>query len=99
MIGKCPATLSKAQAEVLLNNGIGYPNGAALPERIYAVHEGVVYEAVCSGGNWHGYPWRLRPGRKAIPTQIKDQLEQHARNQGCYPTFKKWMKTYGRSAS
>lgn len=58
-VGKCPSTLGKQLAEQLLNDGIAYPVGQAHPERIYNVHDGVVYEAVYSGGScWHGYPAR-----------------------------------------
>lgn len=95
-IGKCPSTLSKQFAEQLLNDGIGYPVGDERPERIYNLHDGVVYEAVCSGSSWHGYPWRYRPGRKSLPRQIQQELERRAEQQDCLPGYKHWMKKYGR---
>lgn len=95
VIGKCPSTLSKQLAEQLLNDGIGYPVGQADPERIYNLHDGVVYEAVYSGDSWHGYPWRYRPGRKSLPRQIKQELERRAEQQCCLPGYKYWMKEYG----
>ncbi len=95
-IGLCPSTLSKEYAEELLNAGIAYPEGSDTPQRIYNVHEGVVYEAVYSGGSWHGYPWRYRPGRKALPRQIRSNLERRATDQGYQQAFKNWMKEHGR---
>lgn len=95
-IGKCPSTLSKKLAEQLLNDGIGYPPEQATPERIYNVYAGVVYEAVCSGDTWHGYPWRYRPGRRALPRQILQELENRAQRQCCLPEYKDWIKRYGR---
>lgn len=95
-IGKCPSTLSKQQAERLLNEGIGYPVGEAIPQRIYNVHGGIVYEAVCSGDSWHGYPWRYRPGRKALPRDMLRELEDRASQQNCLDAYKDWMKRYGK---
>lgn len=95
-VGKCPSTLGKQLAEQLLNDGIDYLVGQAHPERIYNVHDGVVYEAVYSGGSWHGYPWRYRPGRRPLPRQIKQELEHRAQQQGCMPGYRHWMKEHGR---
>lgn len=95
-IGKCPSTLDKELAEQLLNEGVGYPVGQEQPERIYNVHVGVVYEAVCSGDTWHGYPWRYRPGRRALPRQILQELQHRAEGQGCLSEYKHWMKEHGR---
>lgn len=94
-IGKCSSTLSKKQAEQLLNDGIGYPPGEATPQRIYNVYAGVVYEAVCSGESWHGYPWRYRPGRKALPREISRELENRASQQSCLAEYKSWIKKHG----
>jgi hypothetical protein len=73
VIGKCPSTLSKAQARDLLNDAefegkqLNQSVAVALPERVWNVHEGVIYEAVPSGpGAYHGYPWRGRPGRNRL---------------------------------
>lgn len=95
-IGKCPSTLSKDLAEQLLNDGLVYPTGEVSPERIYNVHEGVVYEAVFSGDGWHGYPWRYRPGRRSLPRQIRQELECRAKQLGCLSAYKLWMKEHGR---
>lgn len=95
-IGKCPSTLSKKLAEQLLNDGIRYPVGQSHPERIYNVHDGVVYEAVNSGGTWHGYPWRYRPGRRALPSPILRELQRRAEQQNCLSGYKQWMKDHGR---
>lgn len=95
LIGKCPATLSKLEAERLLNDGLAYPPDAPVPQRIYNTHAGVIYEAVPSGDAWHGYPWRYRPGRRALPRQLLRQLEARAAQQGCLREFQRWMKEHG----
>ncbi|WP_169338396.1 hypothetical protein [Lamprocystis purpurea] len=96
-VGKCPNTLSKAQAEQLLQAGVSYPLDSPEPERIYNVHEGIVYEAVNTGDSpWHGYPWRARPGNAPLPDQIKQELERRAVAAGYGRAFKNWMKNYGR---
>lgn len=96
MIGKCPNTLTKAQAERLLHTGVPYPYDSSEPERIYNVLDGVVYEAVSSGDAWHGYPWRARPGNPPLPDQIEQELARRAEAAGQQRAFKRWMKTYGR---
>jgi hypothetical protein len=95
-IGKCPNTMTRCRAEQLLRTGIGYPPDSPEPERIYNVHDGVVYEAVSSRGSWHGYPWRSRPGNPPLLDSIKLELERRAMAAGHERTFKHWMKTYGR---
>lgn len=95
-IGKCAATLTKEMAEDLLNNGLTDPPDAQRPKRIYNVYQGVVYEAVDSNGTWHGYPWRYRPGRRALSRQLLALLEARAQEQGDLKAFQRWMKEHGR---
>jgi hypothetical protein len=98
VIGKCPSTLTKDKARDLLNAGeyIGKESGETSPDKIWNVHEGVVYEAVPSGkGNYHGYPWCARPGRKMIPRAIKSNLEQKAKEEGFAKEYSNWMKLNG----
>ena len=83
-------------AEDLWKDGIGYPIGQEQPERIYNVHYGIVYEAVCSGNSWHGYPWRYRPGRRSLPREIQRELQLRAQRQDCLSSYKHWMKEHGR---
>ncbi|WP_312922356.1 hypothetical protein [Stutzerimonas nitrititolerans] len=87
--------MSKQLAEQLLNDGIGYHIGHEHPERIYNLHDRVVYEAVYSGSSWHGYPWRYRPGRRSPPRQIQQKLEYHVELQHCIRSYKHWMNEHG----
>lgn len=98
VISKCPSTLSKVDAQALLQNGV--PDMDDLqdghPKRIYAVYDGVVYQAVPTilGKSYHGYPWRGRPGHNRLPRFVKRELERRASEQGCLKKFKDWMKQY-----
>lgn len=97
-VGKCPGTLAKSTAEILLNNGFPYfMSSASYPVKIYNVYNGVVYEAVPTqpGVSFHGYPWRSMPGRKSIPRRILRQLEERAVLNGCLKEYKAWIKNYG----
>jgi len=100
-IGKCPSTLSKAQARELLNDAEfegRQPNQSVadvLPERAWNVHEGVIYEAVPSGpGAYHGYPWCGRPSRNRLARSVKRALQQKAERQGYGREFRDWLDRY-----
>jgi hypothetical protein len=93
----CPSTLSKKHAEDLLCCGVpDYDLGAEHPKRIYAVHEGVVYEArpTASGLTYHGFPWRGRPGHNRLPRPIQRQLRDRAEKAGCLKAFNHWLDQY-----
>jgi hypothetical protein len=101
IVGKCPSTLSKAQARELLNDAEfegKQPDQTVvevMPERVWNVHEGVIYEAVSSGlGAYHGYPWRGRPGRNRLARGVKRALQQKADTQGYGREFQDWLKRY-----
>lgn len=101
IIGKCPSTLSKNHARDLLNDAefegkeSDQTVADVMPERAWAVHEGVVYEAVPSGpGAYHGYPWRGRPSRNRLPRSVKRALEQKAEQQGYGREFRDWLDQY-----
>ncbi len=97
-IGKCPSSLSRQVAQALLQTGI--PDTDSLenghPKRIYAVYDGVVYQAVPTmlGISYHGYPWHGRPGDNRLPRVIKRELEQRAAEAGCSDKLKKWLKDH-----
>lgn len=101
VIGKCPSTLTKEQAKVLVNCAVcdtlqpGETIKEAMPERLWNVHEGVIYEAVPTrDGAYHGYPWRGRPSRNRLPRAVKRILEARAIEQGHERTFKDWLKEH-----
>ena len=92
--GVCPSTLSKRKAEELLQHGVPhYRPGTGHPEKVYAVYEGVVYEARCTeyGMTYHGFPWRGRPGHNRLPRPIKRELQQRAERDGCLAAFNAWL--------
>ena len=100
-IGKCPSTLSRDQARVLLNDAEfdgKQPNQSvadALPERAWNVYEGVIYEAVPSGpGAYHGYPWRGRPSRNRLARKVKRALQEKAELEGFGREFRDWLDRY-----
>jgi len=95
-IGKCPSTLSKEMAQTLLQSGVPYSSENEYPVRIYAVHEGVVYEAwpTMPGISYHGFPWRGRPGHNRLPRPVKRELERRACEQGYLDKFQSWLKQH-----
>lgn len=101
LIGKCPSTLTKEQAKKLVNDAEfdgKLPDqtvAKVLPERIWNVFEGVIYEAVPSRpGAYHGYPWRGRPGRNRLARPVKRALQAKAEAQGYGREFREWLAQY-----
>jgi hypothetical protein len=103
-VGKCPRTITNELAESILNQSVAEPDPFALPgeatdrlpRRLYAVYEGVIYEAVpTQPGSYHGYPWQARPGRTPLPPEVIGKLRQMAENQGCLEGFEDWLDQYG----
>jgi hypothetical protein len=93
-IGKCPCDLSEAERDRLLNEAVAAPNGdreLSAPKRLYAVHEGAIYEAQTSDGGvtYHGYPYR---GKLSNP--ILTKLERLADQNGCADAFRAWVKKH-----
>lgn len=95
-VGKCPVNVTLDQAERLLNEqAVPYHNPKAPgpnPDRIYVVHEGVVYRAVptVAGVSFHGFPdspERLR----SLPKVVRRQILDLADRLGCKDQVLKWM--------
>ncbi|MFP4171861.1 MAG: hypothetical protein ACLFV4_03015 [Candidatus Hydrogenedentota bacterium] len=100
-VGKCPVSISDANAEAILNKGVEVKEAEddPFPARIYTYYEGVVYEAVPTrpGISYHGYPWRGDlPGRPSLPAYVKRHLEKQAEQAGQLRDSKQWMKKCGR---
>ncbi len=96
LIGICPKGMTEAERKVLLDQAIEAPRSG---KRIivFNVHHGVVYMAESSDGRtFHGYPWRQRPGRPALPRRLRDQLRDRANESGHLAEFEAWMKEHGR---
>ena len=70
--------------------------GVTQPDRMWIVHEGVIYEVVPTQvGSYHGYPWCARPGMNRFPRQVQAELTQMAQAKNCLREFKNWMKNHG----
>lgn len=100
-IGKCPSTLTKLKAKELLNDAefegknLGLVLSDLMPDRVWNVHEGVIYEAVPSGsGSYHGYPWRGRPGRNRLAREVKKALFEKAKMQDYEKEYLDWLSKY-----
>lgn len=98
LVSKCPANLSNAEAEALLNEGIPfYPpskpqNGH--PRRIYAVLNGVVYRATPTnpGTSYHGFP-ELRenlPPHRFLHRAIMERARLEGKDSE--EAVRKWLK-------
>lgn len=99
-IGKCPKSIDLRAAEQLLNRGVSFYESAddGWPARSYAIHRGVIYEAVMTapGRSYHGYPWRGDlPGRSQLPRSIVNQLRRQAESTNDLEAFDTWRSDYG----
>lgn len=92
-VGKCPKSIQDEEAQRLLDTGIPFyaREGGNYPSSIFAVRQGVIYEAVPTrpGHSYHGYPWR-----GTIPESILEQLKKRAEAEGYDKEFKQWVKRY-----
>jgi len=106
-IGKCPKSLTNDVAEGLLQDAFVEADPFALdgveageaPERLFAVHKGVVYQAVPTSrrqGSYHGFPWRHRRGRSPLPRELVEKLRRRAESEGHLREFERWWKEHGR---
>jgi hypothetical protein len=104
LVGKCPNTLTDVLAETILRSAIEEPDPFELPgqakshpKRLYAVYEGVIYEAVPTnpGRSYHGYPWTRREGRTQLPREIVAELRRRAKAQGHLEEFEDWLDQHG----
>lgn len=93
-VGKCPNNIPDAKKLELLNSAIPGPKGdsdADYDEQLYAVHEGVIYEAQTSDGgrSYHAYPYKGK-----LPKSLVQALKAIAIKDGCFDAFKSWFKEY-----
>ena len=96
-VGKCPATMSLSQAQALLDDAIPFvpPRWSrSYPKRLYAVSDGVVYRASPTnpGTSYHGFPEHPSAfPRTGSAREVKRQLLERARQQGCENEVRRWM--------
>lgn len=93
-IGKCPNTLSPDDCEAILTDAVAGPNGDRdidFPKKLYAVYDGVIYEAqtTTGGQSYHGYPFRGRLSRSLLRA-----LERIAVEKKCETEFDAWVKRH-----
>ena len=96
-VGKCPAAMNPSDAQALLDGAIPYfpPRWSRpYPQRLYAVSEGVVYRASPAnpGTSYHGFPEHPSAfPRTGSAGDVKRQLLERARQQGCEREVRRWM--------
>jgi hypothetical protein len=93
-IGKCPSTLTSDNHRRLLNEAIPGHNGdrdLPFPKKLYAVHEGAIYEGQTSdrGKSYHGYPYRGK-----LPRRMVEALRTAALKKRCADEFDLWVKKH-----
>ena len=94
VVGKCPATIGDAERDDLLERAVPLPNNdreLEPPKKIYAVHNGAIYEARTSdhGRTYHAYPFKGKLGDGMI-----DLLRAMADKDGCRDKFETWRKKH-----
>ena len=95
-VGKCPANLSTAEAEALLNTqSVPFHNPKApgpTPDRLYIVHDGVVYRAKPTrpGISFHAFPEDAEH-LAGLPKRWKSQIIELADRLGCKKAVLDWM--------
>jgi len=97
LVGKCPSSMTTAQAEQLLNTqGVQWRNprlpALAWPDSIYVVDRGVVYRAVptVAGASYHAFP-ELPERLRSLPKQLREQILLVADRLGCKKEVEEWM--------
>jgi len=96
LVGKCPKGLTLEVAETLLNDGIeeeAVGRGGTHPQRIYVVHEGVLYRAVptLKGISYHAFP-ELPKGFKQLDDELKRKIWDRAKELGQEKELKQWLR-------
>lgn len=90
--GKCPANIPDDVRDRLLERAVPLPNpdrNLKGPKKIYAVLEGVIYEAQTSdqGRTYHAYPFKGKLGDGIISA-----LRQMSIDDKCLDEFEGWLK-------
>jgi len=95
VIGKCPKGISIDTAKELLNSGIPWSPRRwekSHPQRIYAIHHGVLYRAMPTipGKSYHGFPEHPRSFSE-LPKALREKIFEHAKQLGCLEQVRKWV--------
>jgi hypothetical protein len=102
-IGKCPVSPTNDKAAALLNDGIPWANPRVSgnhPDRIYVVHDGVVYRATSTnaGRSYHGFPELPRRLRE-LDKKVKRQILERAASLGQEAAVRAWFERDVRAES
>jgi len=92
IIGKCPRTISEQERDRLLQIAVAATNPdreISVPDRLYCVHQGTIYEAQTSdhGETYHAYPFRGK-----LAAAILQKLRDLADKERCREAFEKFVK-------
>lgn len=96
LVGKCPSGISAADAERLLNEqSVPYFNPRApgpRPDRLYVVHDGVVYRATPTqaGVSFHAFP-ELPERFLRLPRSVRRAVVELAERLGCKEEVERWI--------
>lgn len=96
-IGKCPNTLTPEDCEAMLQDAVSGSNGdrdISFPKKLYAVRDGVIYEAqtTTAGKSYHGYPFR-----GSLSSALFKELQRIACDKKCETEFQNWVKRHIKS--
>ena len=94
MRGLCPATIGEGERLRLLNRAVPLPDPERElpgPKRLYAVHDGAIYEAQTSDHGWsyHAYPYKGK-----LSASILAALGLMALEENCLNSFERWVRDH-----
>lgn len=97
LVGKCPVSMTCAQAEQLLNEqSVAFHNPHApgpIPDRLYVVHDGTVYRAAPTrpGHSFHAFP-ELPERLRSLPIIWRKKIWALADRLGCREQVDDWFE-------
>ncbi len=91
VIGLCPADVPPAERARLLAAAIPASRSPQPVPRLYAVHQGAIYEARSSdwGRSYHAYPFRGK-----LTATLLAALAEMAEQEGCIDAFHAWVRAH-----
>jgi hypothetical protein len=93
-VGRCPNDIDQTTREALLQTAIPSPNGDRdldAPRILYAVYQGVIYEARTSDGgrSYHAYPYH-----GPLSGRLIRSLRDMTVDSGFEEAFEAWIRTH-----
>lgn len=97
LVGMCPAGVTQAEAQALLDRAIWDEDDEGYPARGWALDDsGHVYQFKKNGtppSTYHGFPEHVQTYRRHCPNQIQKQLEAAAQNRGLAKEMERWFNS------